>query len=253
MKPEARAKLLRFFPEVGAGGFTAHEPRLLFFNRVRTLLEPGMRVLDFGAGRGKWGEIETGWVRRVTRLRGDCREVVGCDPDPAVVSNPDVDVGVQVEPHGSLPFADASFDMIVSWATFEHLDRPEFHATELSRVLKPGGWICAWTPSRWSYFALAAAMMPDALHTMLLRRVDPTRKHELDTFPTVYRLNTRGAIRRCFPADRFEDYSHLPFADPGYFGNNRALYWLWSAWLRVMPDGMRSYWHIFLRKRLSDG
>jgi uncharacterized protein YbaR (Trm112 family) len=38
-----------------------------------------------------------------------------------------------------LPFADASFDAVVSFNTFEHLAEPERAAGEILRVLKPGG------------------------------------------------------------------------------------------------------------------
>lgn len=43
----------------------------------------------------------------------------------------------------SLPFADASFDVVASTALFEHVDRVEEAAAEMARVARPGGVVFA--------------------------------------------------------------------------------------------------------------
>jgi SAM-dependent methyltransferase len=43
----------------------------------------------------------------------------------------------------SLPFANASFDLVASTALFEHIDRVEDAAREMARVTKPGGLVFA--------------------------------------------------------------------------------------------------------------
>ncbi|WP_333689108.1 hypothetical protein [Methylococcus capsulatus] len=48
----SRAILAAWFPEVGAGGYTALDGTVEFYGRVQALLRPDMTVLDFGAGRG---------------------------------------------------------------------------------------------------------------------------------------------------------------------------------------------------------
>jgi SAM-dependent methyltransferase len=40
----------------------------------------------------------------------------------------------------SLPFADASIDLVISMQVFEHLRAPWLAAGEVSRVLRPCGW-----------------------------------------------------------------------------------------------------------------
>ena len=41
----------------------------------------------------------------------------------------------------SIPFADASFDCILSYAVLEHLHNPFIALQEAARVLRPGGWL----------------------------------------------------------------------------------------------------------------
>ncbi|HKD97163.1 MAG TPA: class I SAM-dependent methyltransferase, partial [Micromonosporaceae bacterium] len=41
-----------------------------------------------------------------------------------------------------LPFADGSFDLVVSSLSLHHWDEPEAAVPELARVLRPGGRVC---------------------------------------------------------------------------------------------------------------
>ncbi len=50
-----------------------------------------------------------------------------------------------------MPFADGSFDMIVSWDLFEHLPDPAQGLTEVTRALQPGGVLHFITPNPNSY------------------------------------------------------------------------------------------------------
>jgi SAM-dependent methyltransferase len=238
----------RLFPEIGAGGFSRNDHRIIFYTRVNALLEPHMAVLDFGAGRGRFAETEGGYLRRLTDLRGKCRRLVGCDVDPVVAENPLLDEAVIIPADGPLPFPDASFDMIVSYAVIEHLTEPERTARELERVLKPGGWLCCWTPNKWSYFAIAARLVPNRLHAAVLRVVHSGRKEE-DVFPTVYRLNTMRALRRHFPTERFAHHSYVFNGPPGYNAERMALARLWQLWARLTPPALGQALHVFLRKR----
>lgn len=51
----------------------------------------------------------------------------------------------------ALPFADASFDTIVSWDVIEHVRSPEEMLSELSRVLVPGGTALVTVINRWAW------------------------------------------------------------------------------------------------------
>lgn len=49
-----------------------------------------------------------------------------------------------------LPFADASFDVVVSFDVFEHIPDTKGHIAEVKRVLAPGGKYLVCTPNQWT-------------------------------------------------------------------------------------------------------
>jgi len=90
--------------------------------RLKTILaagiaaKPDFMALDFGAG-----------LKREERANVIYMEVF---------DYPSVDVLSEGQ---ALPFADASFDMVITLAVLEHVDDPFACASEMLRVLKPGG------------------------------------------------------------------------------------------------------------------
>lgn len=50
-----------------------------------------------------------------------------------------------------LAFSNESFDLVVSFEVFEHLEEPEVYLNECSRVLRPGGRLVLSTPNRSSW------------------------------------------------------------------------------------------------------
>jgi SAM-dependent methyltransferase len=101
-----------------------------------------------------------------------------------------------------LPFRAETFDLILCEHVFEHLERPERVLDECRRTLRRGGALVFHTPNRLSYIALAAALSPYRFHVWLLRRTLHTGQE--DVFPTFYRLNTAGRIRKLGRAAGFE-------------------------------------------------
>jgi ubiquinone/menaquinone biosynthesis C-methylase UbiE len=112
-------------------------------------VEPGMRVLDLGCGRG---EI----VRHVARLGAVS---VGVDYARVAVAMTQRVMQTESGRYGLgradakfLPFADESFDRVLMFDVVEHLHPWELDAClrEVRRVLKPGGRIIVHTaPNRW--------------------------------------------------------------------------------------------------------
>lgn len=241
--------LSRLYPEIAVGGFSRDNKNLEFYSRVDALLAPDAVVVDFGAGRGGFTEEPDSYLRRLRTLRGRVARVIGVDVDPVVTQNPSVDEAIVWDPHAAIDLPDASVDVVVSDFTFEHVEDPAPVAAELDRILKPGGWICARTPNRWGYIALGARLVPNRLHARALRRLQPGRRAERDVFPTRYRMNTRGTIRRLFPTPRWEVYAYTMNGEPVYFGRSWLLVYAVYGLSRLLPQRLGATYLFFCRKQ----
>ena len=245
---EGQAIRKRWYPEIGAGGFSRIDGTVEFYSRVQAVLPGAGTVVDLGAGRGNWQEDSCQWRRRLCDLRAVGRLVVGADIDPAVENNTGVDVAVLLGHGGMLPFSDGSLRVVVADWVFEHIDDPLITAQELARTVAPGGWVCARTPNKWGYVGVGARLVPNRHHVQFLRRLQPYRD-EADVFPVRYKLNTLDAIRTAFPAAHWRHCSYGYNPDPGYTGHSISGLLLVEAWQRVAPEVLCATLHIFLQRR----
>jgi SAM-dependent methyltransferase len=244
----ARKRSSTLYPEVGAGGYSHVDGNIEFFGRVNALIGYDMTVVDFGAGRGKDIVDDPVEYRRSLRLfKGRVSQVIGIDIDPVVLTNPSLDRAILIEENAPLPLADNTVDLIFSDFCFEHLRSPEFVISELRRILTPSGWLCARTPNRWGYIGVGACLVPNQLHTRLLRSLQPTRNAD-DVFPTAYRLNTRRQLRAHFPISLWEDYSYMYNTEPAYFGERLWLTKIAKLLIGHPPDAFAALHYVFLKK-----
>lgn len=237
----------RFYPEARLNGFTSKDGVVAFYSQIRALLNDQSHVLNFGAGRGAHiSEDPVTFRRQLQDLRSVAAHVEGCDIDGAVLGNPYVHAARQIAPGDPLPYADASFDLIVSHSVFEHIEKPREVAAELGRVLKPGGVIAVMTPNAYGYVSIAARLVPNRLHRAALAAIQPDRKPE-DVFPTFYRANTPAAVSAAF-GPGYSVHSFPVWAEPYYHFNRPLLFRLQKIFHDLAPDLLAPALCMFIRK-----
>jgi ubiquinone/menaquinone biosynthesis C-methylase UbiE len=101
-------------------------------------LESGGRVLEVGCGRGVALPVV---ARRLRPVR-----LVGLDIDEALLAvaraqaaTAESAIELRNGDVRALPFADASFDLVIDFGTSYHVDRPGRALREIARVLRAGG------------------------------------------------------------------------------------------------------------------
>jgi SAM-dependent methyltransferase len=152
------------------GAYDLHS-RLLFGSLFReiaadvaTMASPSAGVLEVGCGPGHLSI-------RLARDYG--LDVSGLDLDPAMIERARANAARRATPGGrtptfvvgdvaALPFADASFDFVVSTFSMHHWSDPAEGLREIHRVLRPGGRALIWDlqPGFWLFHAHAHARDP---------------------------------------------------------------------------------------------
>ena len=151
--------------------------------KILNYLRPDARVLDLGAGAGIVPQMN---------FSGLAGRLCGVDPDAIVLENPHLDER-KVGSGESIPFGNATFDLVFANNVLEHLPEPNHVFREVHRVLKPGGMFVIKTPNQFHYVAIFAHLSPLRLHKWVNRL---RGRSESDTYPTKYRANSSAALRR---------------------------------------------------------
>lgn len=197
-------------------------PYRIYERRVDSLLKPTDILLDAGCGRT--APVLRNYLGRARRLIGIELEDFTEVPDGIEIYNSDL---------VNLPLPDASVDLIMSRSVFEHLSNPEAVYREFARVLRPGGSVVFLTPNMWDYGTLAARLIPNRFHGKIVKHVEG--REEEDTFPIVYKTNSRQQVSRLaaasgFIVDSFEYLSQYP----NYLLFNGALFYLGMCYEKLI-------------------
>jgi len=107
----------------------------------------GRKVLDIACGAGYGSAL----------LAKTATRVVGADISQAAIDHASTryasisNVEFRQADCAALPFADGSFDVVVSFETIEHLEPQEAFLDEVRRVLRPGGLVILSCPNKIEY------------------------------------------------------------------------------------------------------
>lgn len=190
-------------------------------------LTPQSSILDLGAGAG---------IVTQMNFRDHAARVCGIDLDPRVAENPYLHEG-KVADGQCIPYDGELFDVVVSDNVLEHLDEPLKVLNEVARVLKPDGYFLAKTPNRWHYMPTIARLTPHAFHRFYNRL---RGRAAVDTFPTRYRANSIGQMRKLAAASGFEiTRLELVESRPEYLRMNRLTYWMGHLYERFVNSSPR--------------
>lgn len=190
---------------------------------IRGALRSGCHVLDIGCGRG--GVLE--------QVGGGVDFPFGIDPDGiSLVEHRLPELPRAVALADALPFKAATFDAILCSWVLEHVTNPARVFSEAARCLQPGGVFIFLTPNARAFVTLLNRALKPAQAFLVPRLYG---RAETDTFPVVYRANTRGQVEALARGAGLQVEHLRAIPDPSYLAFNPLLFRL-SRWIsRVTP------------------
>jgi len=190
---------------------------------LEKLVFPGIRWLDVGCGRYLLPHNHS----LARTLASRCALLYGVDPDPTIEEN-----GlVHCRSRESIESFDSEhrFDLATVRMVAEHIQRPKACVENLAKLIQHGGRVVVYTVNKHSPTCAAARVVPFSMHHMVKNWLWGSA--EKDTFPVVYRMNTRGSLSSLMRQCGFKEVLFCSLADCRLFMRFPVLHWLeLSAW-----------------------
>lgn len=154
--------------------------------------------LDLGCGHKLLPE----WFgEREARLVATARRITGIDYDfPSLCAHSSIRELVRGD-ISALPFRAGSFSLVTANMVVEHLADPAKTFAEVHRVLEPQGRFIFITPNARGYITALTRLVPSSIRPRLAKLLE--NRAQEDVFPTRYRANRPGTIKRLAEASGF--------------------------------------------------
>jgi SAM-dependent methyltransferase len=192
---------------------------------VRRHIHAGAATLDLGCGAGGVMELFSDQVARA----------VGIDPHlPSLKQSRDTRLKRVSGDAVHLPFASASFDLVVCSWVLEHVIAPARVFNEISRVLKAGGHFVFLTPNAANYITRINRLVPRIAQAQLVRALYGRR--EDDTFRVAYRANTPAQLSALANDAGFAIRQMQTVHDPTYLALNDLAFRISAGMERLVND-----------------
>jgi SAM-dependent methyltransferase len=177
--------------------FGHHTPDDYYESCVDTLVDDRTEWIDVGGGNAIFPSNP-----RLARLLADrCARLVAVDPSSNVNENLFAHERRQAmleDYEDSRGFNFATMRMVV-----EHVVRPQEFVAKLGQLVRPSGKAVVYTVNRWAPVTLVSANTPMWFHHAAKKVLWRTR--EEDTFPVMYRMNSRSRLRGLFKEVGFRE------------------------------------------------
>jgi 2-polyprenyl-3-methyl-5-hydroxy-6-metoxy-1,4-benzoquinol methylase len=182
--------------------------------------------LDVGGGRDIFPEN----TPLAIQLSKRCKLLFGIDPCENILQNKYVhDRQMCLLEDSNL---DAKFDLVTARMVAEHVENPEAFVDAIFRNLESFGIVVIFTVDYWSVAPLVARFTPMWFHHFVKKWLWGSA--EEDTFPVVYKMNTRRQLSTLFSRRGFQELSYSSLDDLSGFSMSSSILRISLACRRIL-------------------